>query len=126
MTPTELVETFLASMNRIGGLADAISTYFTDDTVYENVGMTHSTGIAGGLEVVRAFEAGFGPFALKVDNLAVTGDGNRVLTERVDHIVSPAGETLMSIRLMGIFETEDGKITAWRDYFDTAPFKPAA
>jgi len=30
------------------------------------------------------------------------------------------GNPAMSIRLMGTFEVAGGKITAWRDYFDTA------
>jgi limonene-1,2-epoxide hydrolase len=26
----------------------------------------------------------------------------------------------MSVAVMGIFEVADGKVTGWRDYFDTA------
>jgi limonene-1,2-epoxide hydrolase len=63
---------------------------------------------------------------MRVDNLAVAPIGGKVLTERVDHIIGPDGKPTMSIRVMGIFETQDGKITAWRDYFDTKGFDGGA
>ncbi|MBV1918313.1 MAG: hypothetical protein KUG65_09680 [Sphingomonadaceae bacterium] len=46
--------------------------------------------------------------------------GGTVLTERIDHMRDADGRTLMSIRVMGTFDVKDGKIAAWRDYFDTA------
>ena len=42
----------------------------------------------------------------------------RVLAERVDHIIID-GKTI-DARCMGAFEVADDKITAWRDYFDSA------
>jgi limonene-1,2-epoxide hydrolase len=33
------------------------------------------------------------------------------------------GSEAMAARVMGIFEVENGKITAWRDYFDLADFQ---
>jgi len=39
---------------------------------------------------------------------------------RNGNFISADGKDVMGIRLMGIFEVEGGKITAWRDYFDTA------
>jgi limonene-1,2-epoxide hydrolase len=41
-----------------------------------------------------------------------------VLTERVDRFVF--GETPVAVPVMGAFEIRDGKISAWRDYFDLA------
>ena len=57
---------------------------------------------------------------MRVDNLAVAEIGNKVLTERIDHVLDKDGNAIMSIRVMGIFELDGSKITAWRDYFDTA------
>ena len=47
-------------------------------------------------------------------------DGDVVLTERVDHFVSP--ERTVSLPVMGTFELEGGLIKAWRDYFDLNQF----
>ena len=46
----------------------------------------------------------------------IVGEGNVVLTERVDVFVLPT--TTIELPVMGTFEVRDGKIAAWRDYFD--------
>ena len=47
---------------------------------------------------------------------AENADGT-VLNERVDTFHQPGGKTLR-FEVMGVFEFKDGKISAWRDYFD--------
>ena len=42
--------------------------------------------------------------------------GGVVLNERTDTF--RIGEHSITLRVMGVFELTDGKITAWRDYFD--------
>ena len=121
--PIETVEAFCAMWEQPGGFAAAVREYFTEQTDYENVGMTHTIGIEQGLALVAGFENDMGIARINVDMLAIAANGNTVLTERVDHMVNAAGETFVSLRLMGIFEVLDGKIVKWRDYFDTAPFK---
>ena len=54
--------------------------------------------------------------------LAVAETGGKVLTERLDHVLGPDGQPAVTIPVMGIFEVEGGRITSWRDYFDTAGF----
>jgi limonene-1,2-epoxide hydrolase len=121
-TPNETVTAFLAMWDRPGGLAQAIRDYFTHDTVYENVGLSKTTGP----DEATAFLSGFGStpaeLAMRVDTLSLAAAGDKVLTERIDHILGPDGEPVTSFPVMGIFEVVDGKITAWRDYFDTAGF----
>jgi limonene-1,2-epoxide hydrolase len=119
----EIVEAFCAMWDQPGGFAASVREYFTGQTDYENVGMTHTVGIEQGLALVAGFENDMGIARIKVDMLAIVANGNTVLTERVDHMINAAGETFASLRLMGIFELQDGKIVKWRDYFDTAPFK---
>ncbi|MGV3511932.1 MAG: limonene-1,2-epoxide hydrolase family protein [Novosphingobium sp.] len=121
--PIETVETFCAMWAQPGGFAASMQEFFTEQTEYENVGMTHTIGIEQGLGLVAGFENGMGIARIKVDMLAIAANGDTVFTERVDHMVNTAGETFVSLRLMGIFELQDGKIVKWRDYFDTAPFK---
>jgi limonene-1,2-epoxide hydrolase len=47
-------------------------------------------------------------------------EGGVVLTERVDKF--EIGGRWIALPVMGAFELQDGKICAWRDYFDMAQF----
>ena len=53
----------------------------------------------------------------------LVSDGDIVLTERVD--VFEMGDKAVSLPVMGTFEVRDGKIAAWRDYFDMATITSA-
>src|SRR4051794_31311300 len=54
---------------------------------------------------------------LRVDNIAAAG--NVVLTERTEIFSHRAGvKPGFELPVMGAFEFRDGKITAWRDYFE--------
>ena len=54
---------------------------------------------------------------LRVDNIAAAGDV--VLTERTENFKHRAGtKPDFELPVMGVFEFRDGKITAWRDYFE--------
>jgi len=54
---------------------------------------------------------------LRVDNIAAAG--NTVLTERTETFAHRAGvKPGFELPVMGAFEFRDGKITAWRDYFE--------
>ena len=48
-------------------------------------------------------------------NVNVAAGGNAVLTERIDSMV--VAGIYVELPVMGTFETQNGKITAWRDYF---------
>ena len=108
------------------GFANAVRKWFTPETVWENVGLSKTTGVDQALAMMDGMSAG-GIEALRVENLAVAAQGNKVLTERIDYLMDGAGKTLIEARVMGIFEVDpNGKITRWADYFDTAAMKPQA
>jgi len=46
----------------------------------------------------------------------ILADGDVVMTERVDHFL--VGNERISVPCMGTFELRNGKIAAWRDYWD--------
>lgn len=48
--------------------------------------------------------------------LNAAADGDVVLTERLDKFVM--GGRDVELPVAGVFEIRDGKIAAWRDYFD--------
>ncbi len=54
----------------------------------------------------------------RIDHLAAAGD--IVFTERVDTFTLEKGT--ISVPVAGVFEIRDGKISAWRDYFDMQQF----
>ena len=49
-------------------------------------------------------------------NVNIAAGGNAVLTERIDSMV--VAGIYIELPVMGTFEIQNGKITAWRDYFD--------
>ena len=51
----------------------------------------------------------------------IVADGDVVMTERVDHFL--VGNNRISVPCMGAFELRDGKISAWRDYWDSKQFE---
>lgn len=56
---------------------------------------------------------------LRVDNLVA--DERIVMTERVEHFVHRAGQKpSFDLPVMGILELRDGRVTHWRDYFESA------
>ncbi len=53
-----------------------------------------------------------------------TAAGGVVLTERLEHFKHLKGEReACELPVMGAFELKDGKITAWRDYFEMSHAK---
>ncbi len=57
-------------------------------------------------------------------------DGETVMNERIDTIISAINGGKVALGVMGIFEISNGKIVGWRDYFDStalsAVFDPPA
>ena len=47
-------------------------------------------------------------------------DGGLVMNERTDHITM--GDRVIALPVVGVFEIDNGRIRAWRDYFDMAQF----
>jgi limonene-1,2-epoxide hydrolase len=96
--------------------ADEITNYFTPDGVYHNMPLAPLQGH----EAIRGFLVGFlsGVSSAEFRILNLVADGNVVMTERVD--VFQFGKVTGEFAVAGIFEIEDGKISAWRDYFDMA------
>ena len=120
-TPIELVTAFAADFSEGNkGMYGTIRTYFKPDTVWENVGLATTTGVEEALALIDQFEQSMGIAAIRIEMLAIAADGNRVLTERIDRMLRADGTEIWAPRVMGIFEVDGDRITAWRDYFDSA------
>jgi limonene-1,2-epoxide hydrolase len=117
--PVEVVRRFCAAW--ADGDLDAIVGAFTDDAVYHNIPLDPVTGP----EAIRTFIEGFigGVDAVEFQIRNIVGSGDVVLTERVDVFVAPGKR--IELPVMGTFELRDGRIAAWRDYFDLQSFMSA-
>ena len=98
----------------------ALCAFFTEDAVYHNMPIAPVRGTEAIAQVLGQF---LGPATeaaeFEITALAVTG--RSVLTERVDRFT--IGGQRVELPVMGLFEvTSDGRIAAWRDYFDMQQF----
>jgi len=54
----------------------------------------------------------------------IVGDERLVMTERLEKFTHKAGtKAPFDLPVMGVFELRDGRITAWRDYFDLSQLR---
>jgi len=112
--PIELVRQFCAAWGD-GTDVDSIVAYFADDAVYHNIPVDPVTGREAIKATIAMFTTGVEGIEFVMHNIAAHGD--IVMTERVD-IFRYAGGKTIELPVMGTFEVRDGKIVAWRDYFD--------
>jgi limonene-1,2-epoxide hydrolase len=100
------------------GDASELGRFFADDAVYRN----------GPLAPVRGRELIVDELSqmmrlggtVDVEFIHVVADQGLVMTERVDAWTS--AEHAATLRVAGVFEVDDGVISAWRDYFDINEF----
>ena len=114
--PSAVVQEFCDAWAK--GDLDALIEFFTDDAVYHNIPVAPVTGKAAIRDTIAGFTMGVDRIEFRVNHIA--GNGNVVLTERVDAFVTPT--VTIELPVMGTFEVVDGKIAAWRDYFDMNQF----
>ena len=113
MNPEQVVRDFCKAVEKAD--VKALLAFFTVDAVYHNIPVDPVRGHAEIESTLSQFlsPGGEASFDLK----AIATSGNKVLTERVD--VLTMGGKRVEIPVMGTFEvTPEGKISAWRDYFD--------
>ena len=115
--PIDLVSRFCAAWAKDLSAED-LAAFFTDDAVYHNIPFAPVIGrenIANNIaSFIRPGPPGIERIEFRVINIAA--NGMVVLTERVD--VFTASDKTFEVQVMGAFEVSDGKIKAWRDYFD--------
>ncbi len=97
---------------------EKLLTYFTDDALYHNMPMEPVTGKNGICEVLNMFVPAE-DLEAEITHLATRG--NVVFTERIDRMTIDGKKVVLPCA--GVFEIRDGKIAAWRDYFDLATWQ---
>ena len=111
-TPSDIVREFCAAFSRID--VNELLGYFAPDATYHNIPVDPAVGHDAILALLNMFMGAIERLEFQVHNIAAVGD--TVLTERVDVFHLPNGK--IELPVMGTFEVRDGKIAAWRDYFD--------
>ncbi len=112
----------------VSGLVDAfnagdltrIMNHFSDTSVYHNIPVEPVVGQQAIREVIQGFMGMSSKVDWIVRNL-VEGTDGVVLTERVDRFFIKG--KWVELPVMGAFEVANGKIEAWRDYFDMNQFQ---
>jgi len=116
---SEIIKAFIDSWSSKD--IDKIMDFFTDDAIYINVPMRpHNIG----KKAIRKFTKRFFLVANEVEFIIhhqVENSNGIVMNERTDYL-SFNGKQI-ELPVMGIFELSDGKIKAWRDYFDMEKLK---
>ena len=115
---TEVVMSMVGAFN--ANDIDGVVSHFTDSSVYHNIPMDAVVGTDAIREVLNGFMGMSSKIDWVVTNIA-EGDPGVVLTERVDRF--EINGKWLELPVMGTFEVADGKITAWRDYFDMNQFQ---
>jgi limonene-1,2-epoxide hydrolase len=110
--PERVVREFCDAFD--GRNAEALRPFFTDDIVYHNIPLDPAVGIDATLAFIESFFGMCDGMTIETVHLAVRD--NLVLTERIDTFL--VGDVVAPLPVMGTFEVRDGKISAWRDYFD--------
>ncbi|HZJ28051.1 MAG TPA: limonene-1,2-epoxide hydrolase family protein [Acidimicrobiia bacterium] len=112
--PEQVVREFCAAWSDLD--RDHLMAFFAPDAVYHNMPVDPVVGTDAIRAFVESFTASVDHVSFEILHSAAAGPV--VLTERVDTFV--AGDRSIGLPVMGTFEVHDGKITAWRDYFDMA------
>jgi limonene-1,2-epoxide hydrolase len=99
--------------------AKELAGFFTADAVYHNIPLAPVVGRAAIEETLKQFLTPGSAAEFEIKAIAIRDA--KVLTERVDRFEMNGKK--VELPVMGIFEVApDGKISAWRDYFDMAQF----
>ena len=109
-----------------GDLAAEINALCSDDFVWANSGLDTLEG--KGAVLKHMSEGGFSKtipilanmISFSADLLYIASRGPIVFTERIDHHWDADGRDLMTPHIAGVMEIHNGKITALRDFYDTA------
>jgi limonene-1,2-epoxide hydrolase len=101
---------------------EELAHFFTEDAVYHNIPMEPVQGREAIKQFIAGFTAGFDGIDFQVHKQV--SDGELVMNERTDVILRKDGDPI-PLPVTGVFEIKDGRIAAWRDYFDMATITSA-
>ncbi|WP_099022288.1 SgcJ/EcaC family oxidoreductase [Mycolicibacterium palauense] len=111
-----IVADFLAAWKR--GDVEELLAFFAADAVWQPGPLKPVEGTAALREAMVEWIAGAA--GIRVDVRHTVSDGTVVMHERTDRFTLDGQE--IETPVAAVFEVADGRITAWREYFDMSPF----
>jgi limonene-1,2-epoxide hydrolase len=99
---------------------DVLIEFIAEDATFQNMMDEPWVGREQIHQVFRSFFTVTPKIDFTIRNIAASG--STVLIERVDVCTTTEGVTA-HLPLTGVFELRDGRIVAWRDYYDNAQFR---
>ncbi|HUR52286.1 MAG TPA: limonene-1,2-epoxide hydrolase family protein [Mycobacteriales bacterium] len=100
----------------------AVRKHFTEDCVWEQSGFPTTTGPEEAAALLAGMVESIGLARIEVEYRHIASTEDVVLTERLDWLVRSDGSRMGPGVVVGVAEFRDGKISAWREYFDTSGF----
>ncbi len=101
----------------------------TPDVAYQNMPWDRRI-ITGPDAIYETLESFGGTYDVTMDVRQIDGNDTVAFAERVEHFVPPAQTDAegapkepFDLPVTGVFELRDGKVSAWRDYFDRRAMK---
>lgn len=121
-SPIDVVRAFCEAWSK-DMATDELMAFFADDAIYHNVPFPDAVigkdNIAKNIgDYIRPGPPGIDGIRFRLIN--IVANGPIVMTERVDTFKVP--DRTFDLPVAGVFQVENGKIRAWRDYFDTVQF----
>jgi limonene-1,2-epoxide hydrolase len=98
---------------------EEFASFFTADATWCNAPWNPVKGREAIRETLRRGAERMSALPWEVKH--IVADGDIVMTERIDNFL--VGKTPVSVPCVGIFELQEGKIAAWRDYWDVQKFE---
>ncbi|MCH2172485.1 nuclear transport factor 2 family protein [Myxococcota bacterium] len=100
----------------------AVGAMFSADGLYRDMPVVPDSDARGPAAIEKKLTQALGGLDAFVTGVTrVLAQGDVVMTERVEVWHLPSGEK-PALPVMAIHELEEGKITAWREYWDMATF----
>ena len=122
MTPTDIVNAFIAEWQQPDTFKTCVHRWFMADCAYENVGLSKPPGRTKRWPSSRRWAARW--IWRRSVSTCSRGRRRRHGDDRAHRLSEEfGGATLFTIPLMGVFKIRDDKIAEWRDYFDVTPFR---
>lgn len=111
-----LISRFVKEFDAPAANPEAMGDYFTDDAVYHNIPVAPIVGRAAIVAALAGINQMARPAGWEIRwQLA---NERVVINERIDRFTRDG--KVIELPVTGVFEIRDGKIAAWRDYFDMA------
>jgi limonene-1,2-epoxide hydrolase len=116
--PGDLVIKFLATWDN--GDVEQMVDLFAENAVYQNMPMDPAVGKSAIRQLVTQY-VGAMEKGLHAEIHHQLVGGNLVMNERTDSFKLKGGREIV-LPVCGVFEVENGKVKAWRDYYDGTAF----